>query len=212
MARQIQRQKLAQVQADFAFKIVEPPVVPDHYLTPVARIRAALAGFVVFALLAAYFVMREWLQGAARSLAALADSLGAPVPPPLVLGVAEMFAPENGQAAIPSGENGHGAPAAAANGQGAGALMCGIAGFVSTGYRTALERALRAMTAAQVHRGPDDGGIALLPAGSGGFAGLGSRRLAIIDRRWRGAAADDQPRRQLGRLQRRNLQFCRVAY
>jgi hypothetical protein len=45
MARQIQREKLAQVQADFAFKIVEPPVVPDHYYTPVARTRAALAGW-----------------------------------------------------------------------------------------------------------------------------------------------------------------------
>src|ERR1700677_2802440 len=59
--------------------------------------------------------------------------------------------------------------------------MCGIAGFAGAGRRPTIEHAIRAMTAAQSHRGPDDGGIALVSAGSGTFAALGSRRLAIID-------------------------------
>ena len=37
MARQIQREKMAEVQSDFAFKLVEPPVVPDNYYAPKAR-------------------------------------------------------------------------------------------------------------------------------------------------------------------------------
>ena len=60
--------------------------------------------------------------------------------------------------------------------------MCGIAGFVGAGSRPAIERAIRAMTTAQRHRGPDDAGVAVLGAGSGIFTALGSRRLAIIDR------------------------------
>jgi asparagine synthase (glutamine-hydrolysing) len=60
--------------------------------------------------------------------------------------------------------------------------MCGIAGFVGAGRRPTIERAIHAMTAAQRHRGPDDGGIALVSSGSGTFAALGSRRLAIIDK------------------------------
>ena len=60
--------------------------------------------------------------------------------------------------------------------------MCGIAGFVGAGRRAVIERAIQAMTAAQRHRGPDDGGIALATAGSSRFAALGSRRLAIIDK------------------------------
>ena len=50
MARQIQREKLAQVQSDFAFKVVEPPVVPDNYFAPKARHNATLAASITFAL------------------------------------------------------------------------------------------------------------------------------------------------------------------
>jgi asparagine synthase (glutamine-hydrolysing) len=67
--------------------------------------------------------------------------------------------------------------------------MCGIAGFVGIGQRPVIERSIHAMTAAQRHRGPDDGGVAVIGAGSGMFAALGSRRLAIIDR----SAAGRQP-------------------
>src|ERR1700680_1124381 len=50
MARQIQRQKIAEVQSDFAFKVVEPPVVPDNYFAPKARRNATLAASIAFAL------------------------------------------------------------------------------------------------------------------------------------------------------------------
>lgn len=55
--------------------------------------------------------------------------------------------------------------------------MCGIAGLVDWGDRSALER----MTALQEHRGPDDSGVwdERLPDGT--WWGLGSRRLAIQD-------------------------------
>lgn len=55
--------------------------------------------------------------------------------------------------------------------------MCGLAGLWGTGG----PEALAAMTEAQRHRGPDDGGVwdARLPDGT--YLGLGSRRLAIID-------------------------------
>jgi len=52
--------------------------------------------------------------------------------------------------------------------------MCGICGIAGNVDRMALER----MTAALVHRGPDDGGVHV-DAGAG--IGLGNRRLAILD-------------------------------
>src|SRR5579872_1619011 len=57
--------------------------------------------------------------------------------------------------------------------------MCGIAGFaLSDGGRSAVSvKSLVAMTRALRHRGPDDEGYALFSR-----AGLGSRRLSIIDR------------------------------
>ncbi len=61
--------------------------------------------------------------------------------------------------------------------------MCGIAGIIGTG-RASIERSLRAMAEAQVHRGPDDEGIEILAcdgAHEGRFVGLAQRRLSIID-------------------------------
>ena len=55
--------------------------------------------------------------------------------------------------------------------------MGGIAGFVSSGDRAALKRVLLALTAAQSQRGPSGAAIALIAAGSSGFAGLGSSQL-----------------------------------
>lgn len=52
--------------------------------------------------------------------------------------------------------------------------MCGISGYFGHFDRDCLER----MTAAQVHRGPDDGGV-WVDAAAG--IGLGHRRLSIID-------------------------------
>ncbi len=55
--------------------------------------------------------------------------------------------------------------------------MCGIAGFVGRGSIAHLER----MVAAQIHRGPDDGGTWIRDMDRGPQVGLGSRRLAILD-------------------------------
>ena len=54
--------------------------------------------------------------------------------------------------------------------------MCGIAGIVSLEGKPVFEREIRDMCAAIVHRGPDDDGFYC-----GAEAGLGMRRLSIID-------------------------------
>ena len=58
--------------------------------------------------------------------------------------------------------------------------MCGIAGIVGARSRGQVDRSLRSMLDAQVHRGPDDGGLTVIPV-RGGTVGLGNRRLAIQD-------------------------------
>jgi asparagine synthase (glutamine-hydrolysing) len=55
--------------------------------------------------------------------------------------------------------------------------MCGISGLVNSGDRETLAR----MTSVQTHRGPDDFGLWERRFADGGYVGLGSRRLAIID-------------------------------
>lgn len=74
-------------------------------------------------------------------------------------------------------------------------MMCGIAGIIGASPQPSLQDNLQTMTALVVHRGPDDEGMALFgPDGarsagkgthaeSGGpwIAGLGHRRLSIID-------------------------------
>jgi asparagine synthase (glutamine-hydrolysing) len=58
--------------------------------------------------------------------------------------------------------------------------MCGICGIVDR--RGPIDQhALRRMTAAIRHRGPDDEGFYVAPAASGTAVGLGFRRLSIID-------------------------------
>jgi hypothetical protein len=87
MAHQIQREKLAQVQANFAFKVIEPPVVPDHYYAPSARHAATLSGALVFVVLCGFIILREWLAAAHAHLAAAnhADSSAVSVPSAYVL-------------------------------------------------------------------------------------------------------------------------------
>lgn len=51
ISRQIQREKLAQAEADFAFKLIEPPVVPDRPFSPRPREDAILAALLTFILL-----------------------------------------------------------------------------------------------------------------------------------------------------------------
>jgi len=55
--------------------------------------------------------------------------------------------------------------------------MCGICGLANWGDAGTLTR----MTQVQGHRGPDDWGIWEHHQPDGGYAGLGSRRLAILD-------------------------------
>jgi hypothetical protein len=85
MAHQIQREKLAEVQANFAYKLVEPPVVPDHYFAPSARAKATLDGFIVFFALCAYIIAREWIAAAQSEMAANDASPYQPAPAPFVL-------------------------------------------------------------------------------------------------------------------------------
>ena len=58
--------------------------------------------------------------------------------------------------------------------------MCGIAGIVGVLSSSKVNEAVRAMTDAQLHRGPDDGGSTVISVG-GAAVGLGNRRLAIQD-------------------------------
>ena len=55
--------------------------------------------------------------------------------------------------------------------------MCGISGLVNCGDTETLLR----MTNVQTHRGPDDSGLWERRFPDGGYIGLGSRRLAILD-------------------------------
>ncbi len=55
--------------------------------------------------------------------------------------------------------------------------MCGIAGLMNCGDGETLAR----MTHVQAHRGPDDSGLWEHRFPDGGYVGLGSRRLAILD-------------------------------
>src|SRR5215469_10055842 len=60
--------------------------------------------------------------------------------------------------------------------------MCGIAGYFLTAARADLSQALRRMTDALAHRGPDDVGYFETAASDGrARVGLGHRRLSIID-------------------------------
>jgi len=55
--------------------------------------------------------------------------------------------------------------------------VCGISGLMNCGDTNALVR----MTNVQTHRGPDDSGFWERHFPDGGYIGLGSRRLAILD-------------------------------
>ena len=61
--------------------------------------------------------------------------------------------------------------------------MCGIAGIVTNNNHIVDKNVLKAMTDSMTHRGPDDGGVHCLkgPESTGLHAGLGHRRLSIID-------------------------------
>jgi uncharacterized protein involved in exopolysaccharide biosynthesis len=78
MARQIQREKIAAVQSDFAFKVVEPPVVPDNYFAPKARHNATLASSITFVLVCVWILAADFIRRAKAQFASLNQSLEQP--------------------------------------------------------------------------------------------------------------------------------------
>ena len=78
MARQIQREKIAQVQSDFAFKVVEPPVVPDNYFAPKARNNAVLAASITFVLVCTWILGSDFIRRAKSQFAAVDHEPGEP--------------------------------------------------------------------------------------------------------------------------------------
>src|ERR1019366_8805281 len=58
--------------------------------------------------------------------------------------------------------------------------MCGIAGIIHRGKPEETASIVERMLSAQLHRGPDDGGMAILETRNA-HMGLGSRRLAIVE-------------------------------
>ncbi|MGB8683520.1 MAG: hypothetical protein WCD12_11615 [Candidatus Binatus sp.] len=71
MARQIQREKIAEVQSDFAFKVVEPPVVPDNYFAPKARHNATIAASITFVLVCTWILATDFIRRAKAQFAAM---------------------------------------------------------------------------------------------------------------------------------------------
>jgi hypothetical protein len=80
MARQIQREKIAQVQSDFAFKLVEPPVVPDNYYMPKARNNAILAASITFVVVCTWILGADFIRRAKLQFAALNQGRDEPEP------------------------------------------------------------------------------------------------------------------------------------
>src|ERR1700691_128380 len=78
---------IAEVQSDFAFKVVEPPVVPDNYFEPKARHNATVASSITFVLvctwiLAAIFIRRAKAKFAAMNPAPAEPASDDPSPRP----------------------------------------------------------------------------------------------------------------------------------
>ncbi len=71
LARQIRQQKLAQVQADFAFKVLEAPTTPDKPYRPKVLLDTVLAGMLAFMLTVAAILWRNPASTAGRARLAL---------------------------------------------------------------------------------------------------------------------------------------------
>jgi len=59
IAKQMQQLKLAQVEADFAFTVLEPPAAPDKKYSPSVLLDSAVAGFLALVFSALFVVFRE---------------------------------------------------------------------------------------------------------------------------------------------------------
>lgn len=66
LARQIQQEKLAQVQANFAFKVLVEPTASDRPYRPLVTLDALLAGAVTLLVFAVAILLRETDRGVAR--------------------------------------------------------------------------------------------------------------------------------------------------
>ncbi len=62
IARQIQRQKVAQVQANFAFTVLDPPASPDRPYSPSPPFVCGLAAVVVLVLTSLGVLIADWLS------------------------------------------------------------------------------------------------------------------------------------------------------
>jgi hypothetical protein len=63
VARQVQRQKLAEVEADFAFKVLEAPISPDRPYSPRASINCFIMMMLVPLLMIAGILLRAAMRG-----------------------------------------------------------------------------------------------------------------------------------------------------
>jgi hypothetical protein len=63
IATQIQREKLAEVQADFAFMVIEPPAAPDHRSWPPTRLLCMLAAIAGASLVSGYVLFLRRPRG-----------------------------------------------------------------------------------------------------------------------------------------------------
>lgn len=68
MARQIERGKLAQLDADFSFKTPQPPFVPNFYYTPTVLFRSLMTMLLSFFLLCSWVLVRDWMARAGSHL------------------------------------------------------------------------------------------------------------------------------------------------
>jgi len=74
ISRQVQREKLAQVEADFAFKVIDGPVAPDRPYSPRPLTDTIVAGVTVLVLIVLWIILRDYLE---RSHAAFQRALEA---------------------------------------------------------------------------------------------------------------------------------------
>ena len=73
VARQVQQQKLAEVEADFAFKVLEPPVSPDKPYSPRASLNCFLVMILTPMFLVAGILLRQTWQTERRQRPARYD-------------------------------------------------------------------------------------------------------------------------------------------
>jgi hypothetical protein len=67
IATQIQRQELAEIEADFAFTVLQPPVSPDLPVWPRVIVNALATGFIALALLSISILLMDALAKVASS-------------------------------------------------------------------------------------------------------------------------------------------------